>query len=263
VNFRVDPDVVQRLLPAGLAPKLQGDYAIAGICLIRLERIRPVHVPWRLGFSGENAAHRVAVVWRGSDGADREGVYIPMRHTNSKLILMLGGRLFPGLHQPATFDVADTGDSIDISIRSASGDMQVTLQGRAAEQLPSGSAFPSLKAASEFFRGGSVGYSPGPRPRSLGGSDACFTDLACGSAFDFRGALFMAVRPGSVPVGLKRVRLRSGHARHCPSVGRGARLVHRTPRSAKPTRLRHERTRFNAFSLASSRRSLVALRATR
>ena len=161
VNFRVDPDVVQRLLPAGLAPKLQGDYAIAGICLIRLERIRPVHVPWRLGFSGENAAHRVAVVWRGSDGSDREGVYIPMRHTNSKLMLMLGGRLFPGVHQLATFDVADTGDSIDISIRSATDDMQVTLKGRAAEQLPMGSAFPSLKAASEFFRGGSVGYSPG------------------------------------------------------------------------------------------------------
>jgi hypothetical protein len=161
VNFRVDPEVVQRLLPAGLAPKLQGDYAIAGICLIRLERIRPAHLAWPLGFSGENAAHRVAVVWRDSDGADREGVYIPMRHTDSLLILMLGGRLFPGVHERATFEVADTGDNIDISIRSASGDMQVALQGRSADQLPSGSAFPSLVAASEFFRGGSVGYSPG------------------------------------------------------------------------------------------------------
>jgi len=161
VNFRVDPDVVQRLLPPGLAPKLQGDHAIAGICLIRLERVRPVHMPWQLGFSGENAAHRIAVIWRDSDGADREGVYIPMRHTDSTLILMLGGRLFPGVHQRAAFQVTDSEGDVDISIRSASGDMRVGLHGKPTDQLPAGSAFSSLAAASEFFRGGSVGYSPG------------------------------------------------------------------------------------------------------
>ena len=51
VNFRVDPDVVQQLLPPRLTPKLQAGYAIAGICLIRLEQIRPSFVPWRVGFS--------------------------------------------------------------------------------------------------------------------------------------------------------------------------------------------------------------------
>ncbi len=49
VNFRVDPEVVQRILPDGLTPKLQGDHAIAGICLIRLEQIRPALIPWRVG----------------------------------------------------------------------------------------------------------------------------------------------------------------------------------------------------------------------
>jgi hypothetical protein len=161
VNFRVEPKVVQRLLPAGLTPKLQGDYAVAGICLIRLEQIRPALMPLRLGFSAENAAHRVAVVWKDSDGVDREGVYIPMRHTDSTLVLLMGGRLFPGLHQRATFEVDDRAGNIDISIRSATGDMQVTLIGKSADQLPKDSGFPSLSAASEFFRGGSVGYSPG------------------------------------------------------------------------------------------------------
>jgi hypothetical protein len=161
VNFRVDPEVVQRMLPAGLTPKLQGGYAIAGICLIRLEQIRPSIVPWRLGFSGENAAHRVAVVWRDNDGADKEGVYIPMRHTDSSLILLLGGRLFPGVHRRAEFKIADRPGEIDISIRAVPGDMQVNLRGGPANQMPSGSVFESLVAASEFFRGGSVGYSPG------------------------------------------------------------------------------------------------------
>lgn len=161
VNFRVDPEVIQRFLPEGLSPKLQGDHAIAGICLIRLEQIRPSLIPWPVGLSGENAAHRVAVKWRDADGADREGVYIPMRHTNSSLILLVGGRIFPGVHKRAIFDVTDSGTDIDISIRATAGDMNVALRAKSAGQLPAGSTFPSMAAASEFFRGGSVGYSPG------------------------------------------------------------------------------------------------------
>lgn len=161
VNFRVDPEVVAGQLPDGFTPKLQGDHAIVGICLIRLEQLQPTLFPRSLGFSAENAAHRIAVVWRDSDGADREGVYIPMRHTGSSFILMLGGRLFPGVHERATFEITDTGADIDIAIRSKSRDMRVALRGKPAPQLPDQSAFPSLQAASEFFRGGSIGYSPG------------------------------------------------------------------------------------------------------
>ena len=63
VNFRVDPAVIQRLLPAPFRPKLHGGYAVAGVCLIRLENIRPKHVPNAFGISSENAAHRIAVTW--------------------------------------------------------------------------------------------------------------------------------------------------------------------------------------------------------
>jgi hypothetical protein len=86
VNFRVDPDVVIRQLPEGLRPKLQGDHAIAGICLIRLEHLRPQLVPAAFGVASENAAHRVAVVWHDEKGADCEGVFIPIRHTASPLV---------------------------------------------------------------------------------------------------------------------------------------------------------------------------------
>ena len=37
VNFRLDPDVAQRQLPASFHPKLHDGHAVAGICLIRLE----------------------------------------------------------------------------------------------------------------------------------------------------------------------------------------------------------------------------------
>ena len=43
VNFRVDPQVIQSVLPSRFRPKLHQGQAIAGICLIRLEHIRPWH----------------------------------------------------------------------------------------------------------------------------------------------------------------------------------------------------------------------------
>ncbi|MGC0317472.1 hypothetical protein QBC98_005979 [Kitasatospora acidiphila] len=41
VNYRVDPDIAARLLPAPLRPKLSHGQAVAGICLIRLGAVRP------------------------------------------------------------------------------------------------------------------------------------------------------------------------------------------------------------------------------
>ena len=74
-NFRVEPQVMQRQLPSRFRPKLQAGFAVAGICLIRLEHIRPRFVPESVGLNSENAAHRVAVLWD-EDGATREGVFI-------------------------------------------------------------------------------------------------------------------------------------------------------------------------------------------
>jgi len=169
VNFRVDPEVAARLLPEGLKPKLSGAHAVVGICLIRLEGIRPPVVPRSLGLSSENAAHRIAVVWRDSGGRDREGVFIPIRHTESRAVLWLGGRLFPGVHKRARFDITDEAGVVDISIESDARDMRVELRGIQAAELPAGSRFPSLQAASEFFRGGSIGYSPSREPGHLEG----------------------------------------------------------------------------------------------
>ena len=154
VNFRVDPAALP--LPAPFAPKLHNGYAIAGICLIRLEQIRPRRFPRMIGISSENAAHRIAVTW--DDGA-REGVYIPRRDTGSLINHLAGGRLFPGEHQRAHFDVTESGDRIALRMRSADGTVRVEVDGRVAPALPPTSVFATLDEASRFFEGGSVGYS--------------------------------------------------------------------------------------------------------
>jgi len=159
VNFRADPAVVQRLLPAPFRPKLHDGYAIVGVCLIRLEKIRPRGVPGALGVSSENAAHRIAVEWNGDDGTLREGVFIPRRDTGSWLTRCAGGRLFPGEHHAADFTVTDAGEQIDFTMRSRDGAVTVRVVGREADTLPVGSCFGSLAEASAFFEGGSLGYS--------------------------------------------------------------------------------------------------------
>ena len=78
VNFRVRPDVLAALLPAPFQPKLVNGFGLAGICLIRLEQVRPRGLPAFVGLSSENAAHRIAVEWA-ADGKLSEGVFIP-RH---------------------------------------------------------------------------------------------------------------------------------------------------------------------------------------
>jgi hypothetical protein len=138
-----------------------GDAAIAGLCLIRLEQMRPAFVPLPVGLASENAAHRVAVCWTDAQGECREGVYIPRRDTSSLLNRLAGGRLFPGTHHPARFDVRDEGGRIDFAMQSADGEIDVRLRARVADALPATSRFASLEAASAFYQAGAVGFSPG------------------------------------------------------------------------------------------------------
>jgi len=159
VNYRVDAEIIARLLPEGFRPKVHEGHAIAGICLIRLEGIRPQALPAWAGISSENAAHRIAVLWEDADGRPREGVFIPRRDTSSLANYLAGGRLFAGEHQLADFSITDAEGEIEMSIRSKDGSMALHLKGTETEDFPASSCFGSLDESSAFFEPGSVGFS--------------------------------------------------------------------------------------------------------
>lgn len=159
VNFRAVPEVIQPLLPQGMRPKLHGEHAIAGICLIRLEQMRPKAFPAIMGMASENAAHRIAVEWNDAEGALHEGVYIPRRDTDSRINALAGGRIFPGEHHLSRFQVEDEAGKIRFAMQSADGEVEITLEGREGRDWPAESCFSSLAESSNFFYGGSVGYS--------------------------------------------------------------------------------------------------------
>ena len=173
VNYRADPVVVGRLLPAGMRPKLQDGRAVVGICLIRLEHIRPAGVPAALGVSSENAAHRIAVEWVDDDGTPREGVYIPRRDTSSRLNHLAGGRVFPGEHHLAEFRVEDDGQRVQVQVHAADDSVRIEVRGVASSALPATSCFGSTEDASQFFARGSLGYSVTSEARRLDGIELC------------------------------------------------------------------------------------------
>jgi hypothetical protein len=158
VNFQVDPNVLARFLPAPFEPKLVNGKGMAGVCLIRLKNIRPKFLPSFLGISSENAAHRIAVQWN-QDGETKEGVFIPRRDTSSRLNALLGGRLFPGVHHLAAFQVQEEDDRYRIELNSDDRHTHLLIDGHVAQELPPTSIFGSLKEVSDFFQEGSLGYS--------------------------------------------------------------------------------------------------------
>ena len=158
VNYRVDPQVLRRLVPAPFRPKLVNGHAIAGICLIRLNHVRPSFLPIRWGICSENAAHRIAVEWD-EQGQVVEGVFIPRRDTSSRLNAWAGGRLFPGVHHHARFRMDETAEELSVSVQSDDGAMSMAVAARVAQSLNPGSVFETLQTASGFFERGAVGYS--------------------------------------------------------------------------------------------------------
>ncbi len=158
LNFRANPDMVQALLPEGLRPKLHQGSAIIGICLIRLEQMRPKGLPAFVGLSSENAAHRMAVEWEDENGQIQEGVYVPRRDTDSSLTALAGGRIFPGEQNLSRFQVDDDGKAISFSMMALDG-TAIKVEALASEKLPPVSGFASLAESSAFFERGCVGYS--------------------------------------------------------------------------------------------------------
>jgi len=176
INYRVDPDVLARELPAPFRPRVYRGHSLVGICLIRLESLRPTWLPSWLGVSSENAAHRAAVEWD-ENGVPHSGVFIRRRDSDSWLNSALGGRLFPGIHHRAQFEVhaeaCEKLNRIEMRVESDDGATRISLAGKRAAEFPRDSIFPSLAEASAFYESGGLGYSATSDPDRFDGLELC------------------------------------------------------------------------------------------
>jgi Uncharacterized conserved protein (COG2071) len=158
INFTADPKVVEKIIPKPFRLKIYKNKAIVGICLIRLKNVKPKGLPNFLGVSSENGAHRIAVEWD-ENGQVKEGVFIPRRDTSLKLNTILGGRLFPGKHHLAKFNVIEKEGNYHIDFKS-SDNTKISIDANETNIFDSNSIFETLENVSSFFEKGAVGYSP-------------------------------------------------------------------------------------------------------
>jgi hypothetical protein len=194
LNYRADPGVVARMVPAPFRPRLRNGYAVVGICLLRVGRARPAGLPGQIGFGSENAAHRFAVDWDAVDGP-RTGLYMSRLDSASRLNVAAGGRWFPGVQHRAEFDVAERPDRIRVSYAASDGSTAVDVEVGTTQKLLGSALFDDTAEASEFFRGGNAGYSAGREPDEFEGIelataqwrvDPCVVDRAASSFYDDR-----------------------------------------------------------------------------
>lgn len=158
INFTADPKTVEKIIPFPFRPKTYYDKAIVGICLIRLKNIKPKGLPDFIGVNSENGAHRIAVEWD-ENGETKTGVYIPRRDTSLRLNTLVGGRLFPGKHYLAKFNVEEENGHYHIDFKS-SDDTEILIDARETDIFSDKSIFKTLRNASAFFEKGDLGYSP-------------------------------------------------------------------------------------------------------
>ena len=150
INYAVDPDIVKQIVPAPFSPKVINGKAIVGICLIRLKNIRLKGLPPFLGFGSENGAHRIAVEWAEGD-EQKEGVYVPRRDTSLRFNALVGGRLFPGKHHYAKFDVKEDEQNYHVAFKSSDNTI-ISIDAKITDLFNSQPVFKDLSTASAFFK---------------------------------------------------------------------------------------------------------------
>lgn len=157
INYRLDANFARTLVAEGMRPQLVNGYAVAGICHIVQNRLRPSWLGLPVGLAVEGTAHRIAVEWDDETGT-HAGVYIFMRHTNSRFANLFGGFFAPGVHNRARIASSIGGEVVrlELSADGYAADAEVAI----ADEFHSVLFRDDLQAASNFFRAGSIGWSP-------------------------------------------------------------------------------------------------------
>lgn len=158
INYRVELSVLRKILPTPFRPTVVDGYGIAGIDLIRFQNLRVKGLPNYLGYTSENAIHRISVEWD-ELGLTRRGVYTPRLDTDSFTTTLVGGRVFPGLHHRAKFKAEESEDHFKLSVKSG-GEQMIRLEAKLRDRFPMESIFRAMPNASRFFAGDKVAYSP-------------------------------------------------------------------------------------------------------
>jgi hypothetical protein len=160
VNWRVPVSMAERVLPPAVRPKVIAGHAVAGLCWVRLEQLRPVGLPAFAGLASENLAVRIAIEWAGGSGA-----IIFRRDTASRFIASISRHANFGEQHFGTFQAHDEGRETQISASGfEDGQAHHTSVIDSPDAVNASSVFSDVSSADAFFCNCSRGYSAGRKP---------------------------------------------------------------------------------------------------
>lgn len=193
VNFAADPEVAASLVPAPFEPELVAGAAILGLCAVRLRSPRPAGLPG-VPLRADGAAHRIAVVHRETG---ERAVWVPLRHTSSRIAALTGGRLVAGVQHPGGFTVRTRLDRLSVAVHAPDLDAAVALEPTGAL---SSRRFADLDAISAFFREAPVAYSRNRAGDAAEGLRLTTTGWSIGPAVlrEFHSSFLDALPAGSL-----------------------------------------------------------------
>ena len=142
VLYRIDPSVLQRVLPAGMRPRIVQSYAVGVACYTRLGPSR------FLRSSSDHLAYRFALEREDKDGP-QPVTWVARRETSSWLEARCGEKLLRGEYGRSVFELHEDQFGLKLAVTSPRGEefhLRAEAPGKLGESL-----FPSPHAVESFF----------------------------------------------------------------------------------------------------------------
>ena len=215
VFYRLDPMAARSLLPAPLRPRLVRGWALGGVCILRLARMRPRMLPIPLGLASELAWHRIAVEWE-EEGRPMHGHYLLRSETDSRLAPFPGARLVPSPDDCTRIEVRSSDAALTARVESGDGTTDLDLAASLGSWR-SDALFKSANAARASIASGHVVWD-GDEQGELEGVELRST----GGTAQGLEVVRLVRRPSALPPGSGDPRLRHRRARCGPRVARAS-----------------------------------------
>jgi uncharacterized protein YqjF (DUF2071 family) len=152
LTYALRPEVLEPLLPEGLALDTWGGCGFVAIALVQTEGLRPGFLPLVMGRDFFLSGYRIFTRLKSGAGAKR-GLQILRSDTDSRLMVWAGNRLTHYNYQLCRVAFEECEDAIawQITTPNAGADLEVTARiGRHRTELPVGSPFATLAEARRF-----------------------------------------------------------------------------------------------------------------
>ena len=172
VIYRLDPKVAKEVLPPPWQARLIGGYAVAGIALAHLGRLRPAGLPPVAGLARESVTHGIAVEWESSRSL-HTGVFVT--HHDSA-----GAGRGRRLCRASRFTVDERTDGLRVAYTGRDRTVRVDIDVDLVASLAGSALFADVYAATRFLQldgAGGAAWAPPAKAIRL-----CAGDRSVGAA---------------------------------------------------------------------------------